>query len=254
MQQRRAIQQAAEDGDGPHSQRQKAIGCLVDAVGGGEIGVGVINRAALGLFPAVVEMSRQHFELEVEYRFEQADLHQAALPGEAAADEAGEDALHQMRAGEEIHHCQAEGRRRAVGIAIEPDEAGYRLQQQVLARLVDPGTFIAVAGDFAIDDAGIDGADGFVIEAQPRHDARAEVLHDDIGLFDELLGALEIGWVFQIGGIAFLVAVDGMEERAFAVQFELGDIELAAEVATVGPFDLDDARAEIGQPQRGRRT
>ena len=207
--------------------------------------MGVVDCAALRQFAAIIEMRGQHLKLEVQDRFQQADLHQTALAGDAAPHQTSQYPLHQMRAGEEIDHRQTKGRRRAVGVAIQPHQPGYGLQQQVLPRLVDPGSLVSVAGDFAKDDARVDVADGGVVQAQARHDARTKVLHDDIGSGNQRLDARQIGGVFQVGGKALLVAVDGMEERAFAVQFQLGDIQLAAEVAAVGTLDLDDARAQI---------
>jgi hypothetical protein len=48
--------------------------------------VGVVDRAPLRQFAAVVEVCGQHLELEVEHRFQQADLDQPSLAGDPTAD------------------------------------------------------------------------------------------------------------------------------------------------------------------------
>ena len=45
-----------------------------------------------------------------------------------------------------------------------------------------------------------------------------------------------------------------MKQRRIAADLGVGEIEPAAEVAAVRAFDLDHARAEIAEPQRGERA
>jgi hypothetical protein len=45
-----------------------------------------------------------------------------------------------------------------------------------------------------------------------------------------------------------------MKERRVAVEGEVGNIELSAEIAFVRTLDLDNAGAEIGQTQRSGRA
>src|SRR3546814_5809746 len=45
-----------------------------------------------------------------------------------------------------------------------------------------------------------------------------------------------------------------VEQRRGAVHIGIGQIQRAADVARPRPFDLDDARAEIAEPQRRRRA
>src|SRR5690606_31077017 len=96
---------------------------------------------------AVVEMGGEHFELQVEDALEEADLYESALAGQATAHEAGEDAPHEVRAGHQVGDGEAHRHGTLIGVAREPGEAGERLRQQVLARLVPPRTAVAVAGD-----------------------------------------------------------------------------------------------------------
>jgi hypothetical protein len=61
--------------------------------------MGIADGASLRRFFSIVEMSGDDLELEIEDGFQQADFHSPAFVGHATADEAGEDALHQMSAG-----------------------------------------------------------------------------------------------------------------------------------------------------------
>ncbi len=43
-----------------------------------------------------------------------------------------------------------------------------------------------------------------------------------------------------------------MEQRGIAAELGVGEIEPPAEIAAIRPLDLDDARAEIAEPQRSK--
>jgi hypothetical protein len=45
-----------------------------------------------------------------------------------------------------------------------------------------------------------------------------------------------------------------VEERGIAADLGIGQIQAAAEIAAIGPLDLDDSGAEIAQPQRAIGT
>jgi hypothetical protein len=60
--------------------------------------------------------------------------------------------------------------------------------------------------------------------------------------------------VLEIGGEAFLVPIDRMEEGALAFDPEIRDVELAADVTTLRAFNLDHAGSEIGESHGGCRA
>ena len=91
-----------------------------------------------------------------------------------------------------------------------------------------------------------------VIEAELRQRSRTEVLDDHVALRDQLLEQPPSLRVLEVDGDAFLVAIDAQEVRAFA--FEERRAPGARIVAFARLFDLDHARAHVGQQHRAVGT
>ena len=72
----------------------------------------------------------------------------------------------------------------------------------------------------------------------------------DVGLAEQCPQRRQIVRVLQVDREAFLGAVDGVEDGRIAADLGVAEIEPARQVAAVRPLDLDDAGAEIEQPQR----
>ena len=89
-----------------------------------------------------------------------------------------------------------------------------------------------------------------VVEAEPLDDAGPEILDQHVGLGEQPRQRLEVGRILQVDGKAFLVAVDGVEDGRVAADLGVAEIEPPRQVAAIRPLDLDDAGAEIEQPQR----
>ena len=248
-----AAEQFSKLRDGGHGQRQVTVGCCVDSVGCTEIRMGVIAGRAFGLAAAVLEEHGQRFELEVDNRLEHADLHEAAFARNASTDEAGKDSLHQVGTGTNIGDGETHGHGSVAGIATEPGQPAHGLQQKILAGLASPGALAAIACDDAINNVGAQRPDRFIIEAEPFHDAGPEVVHEYIGLRDQAANIIGVLQRLKISRKALLIAIDGMKQCRLAVEFGIRDVELSANVACAGTFDLDDAGAEIGESQAGRR-
>ena len=253
VEQRLAAEQLTELGDGAHGQRQVAVRRPVDAVGCAEVGVRVVAGRALNLLAAVLEVHRQRFELEVDDRLEHADLDQTALSGHAPPDQAGENALHQVRAGEDIGDREAHGHRAVARVAAEPGQATERLQQQVLPGLVFPRPLLAVTGDHAVNDLRVDRLHALVVEPVFLHHARTEVVDQNVGGRDQTLQLLTVVGVFQLGLETLLVAVDRVENARLPVEFPVGNVQLPTDVAAAWALDLDHAGAQVGQPEARRR-
>jgi hypothetical protein len=114
-------------------------------------------------------------------------------------------------------------------------------------------TLVAIAGDAAIDDLRIESPNRRVVEPEALDDAGAEILDDDIGALQKLPQYGEVLRILEVDRKTFLVAIDGMENRGVAPYFGVAEIEAARKVAAIRTLDLDDARAEIHEPQRGVR-
>ena len=101
---------------------------------------------------------------------------------------------------------------------------------QVMASRAAPGPVLAVARNRAVDDSWIDARDGVVTQPEPRHDARAKLLDEDIRAGEQRLQLLAIVRSLQIRTRRFFPrlssARDGMSSYARA-------------------FDLDDLRARF---------
>ena len=95
------------------------------------------------------------------------------------------------------------------------------------------------------------GADGFIPETELVHHSRTKVFNQHVRLGDEVADFLQIGMILEVCGIALLVAVDRVEERAVTLDAEVGDIQLPADVAGAGTLDLDHARAKVREAHGG---
>ena len=98
----------------------------------------MLTALRCGRLAAVVEIGGEDLELEIEDGLEQDDLDLAAEVGDAAANQSGENALHEMRSGHHVGDGEAEGNGRLARVAVEIGQAGERLHEQVLAGLVAP--------------------------------------------------------------------------------------------------------------------
>jgi hypothetical protein len=59
--------------------------------------------------------------------------------------------------------------------------------------------------------------------------------------------------IAQIGGEAFLVAVDCVKQAVGAANLGVGQIQRPAQITLARPFDLDHSGAQIGQFQAAER-
>src|SRR6185312_2122154 len=236
-----------------HGDGDKAVAGRIDAVGRGEIGVRIAERRACRNAAAVVEIGGQHLELEVDERFEETCLDVRACPRPAAPHQRGEHALNDRPAREQVRNGEAERHRALVAVAVQPHEPGARLREQVLPGKHRPWAFFAVAGDGCVDNARVDRLGALVVEPQPFDDAGTEVLDDHVGLADEAFDGLDVGRILEIGGEAELAAVDGVKKGRVAANLGVGQIEAPAEIAPIGPLDLDHPRAQIAEAKRRER-
>ena len=132
---------------------------------------------------------------------------------------------------------------------VERQQPGAADVVEIVAGLVGARTGLAVAGDRAIDQPRIDRPHRLVAEPEPRHDARAELLDQHVGAFDQRLKLGAIRFALEVEHQAFLAAVEQREHRALAVETRL----VMAQVLAARPLDLDHLGAGLGQQQGGER-
>jgi len=122
------------------------------------------------------------------------------------------------------------------------------LNHRVVSRLIATRAVLAEAGDRAEDEPWMLRGERRVVEAEPRHRTRAEVLDNDVGLVDQLAENSPAFGGLEVEREAFFVAVDTEEVRAF-----LADERWSPSpgvVAPAGLLDLDDTGAHVGQQHR----
>lgn len=195
-------------------------------------------------------MRGQHLELKIDQRLQQARFDMAARAGHAAPHQCGKDPLRGGGARQHVGDRQAEGHRTLVLVAVQPHHAGTGLRQQILPGPLDPGAFLAIAADRGIDQARIDLAHRLKIEAQPLDDAGPKILDQHVGLGQQAAQRRKVGHVLEVDGKTFLGPVDGMEDGGIAADLGVAEIKPARQVTAIRPLDLDDAGAEVEQPQR----
>ena len=134
--------------------------------------------------------------------------------------------------------------------AGDGEEAALALDQQVVGLFLFIGAALAVAGDVADDQSRKALMQRLEGQAHARGGARRQVLHQHVGLGQELVEDLGSGVLFHVQAQAFLRAVGPDEMRGQPID---PLVVAAGEVAGTGPLDLDHPCAEVGQLARAER-
>ena len=103
--------------------------------------------------------------------------------------------------------------RLAVGLADQAEHPGQRQIVHVVGGQVAVRPAMAEARERAVDEAGVDGAHGLVVGAEPLHHLGPEPLHEDVGLGGEAPEHLLRLGLLQVEGDRALVPVDVREGR-----------------------------------------
>src|SRR5215471_11021840 len=111
---------------------------------------------------------------------EQRGLHPLAAPRALAREERRDDALGGERCGVVVGGRGPEIDRRAAE-ALERHQTAERLEDRIEARTIGVRSGRAEGRNRRIDEARVDGAQTLIADAEPLGDARAHVLHDDVG-------------------------------------------------------------------------
>jgi hypothetical protein len=213
-----------------------AVGGDVEhAVGGGE-GAGGGGSAVLvphGLRLAVADqVVGDHPAHSAQRGVEHADVEEGPFTGAMLAKQGAGDRERGGQAADGVAHrvtgAQGCGLRGA-GNAHDPGEP---LDDLVVGGSPAVGPGGAEAGDRAVDQAGIVGAESLPAEAQPLQDAGPEVLQEHVGVSKEPLEHLPSGVALEVDRHRSFAGVLGQERdaQALAGQLRIG-AELAGEVA-----------------------
>ena len=126
-------------------------------------------------------------------------------------------------------------------------QSRHALGNEVEAAALAIGAGLAEAGDGGVDQARVAGRQRRPPETQPLERAGPEILDQDVGAIDQLqqLGLAGLG--LEVDDDRALVAVPDHEGRAFAAHEGRHATRI---VAAVGPLDLDDVGAVVGQQHR----
>src|ERR1700722_15282399 len=127
--------------------------------------------------------------------------------------------------------------------ALRRHHARARLQQRIEARLMVIGAAVAERVDRHVDEAGIRFRERVVIEAEALHATRAEIFHDQVGLFREAVDDVEALTIVEVDRKAALALVPSEKTQT----------ETAKGVA-IQIFDFDYLGAELRENHRTVRS
>ena len=152
----------------------------------------------------------------------------------------GRDIRHQHRR----HHGAIPGAHR------EGKHPGFADIVEVVGGDVALRTRLAETGDRAVDDPGIDLPHRLRIQPEARHHARAELLDEDVGAFEERSEPRLVGLLLEVEHERLLAPVEHREVDALPAPSR----HVAAHFLAARPFDLDDLGARLREHQGRHRT
>ena len=183
---------------------------------------------------------------------EQRDLDLLPAAGRVPRIERQGDALRRHHRGGEIGDRGADARGRTAGVAGQVHQPGLALHDQVVAGPSGIGTAAAEARDRTVDEPRMPRRHRFVVEPEPRHGARPEVLDQDIGTPEQPPQHRLPLLALQVEGATALAAVDRQVVRRLAP--EKRRAERARLVAPAGLLDLDDVGAHVAEALGAERS
>jgi hypothetical protein len=154
-----------------------------------------------------------------------------------------EDAGERKQSGAEIGDGQTDLHRWTSGLAGDGHDAARALRDEIETAFGGGRPGLTVAGNRRIDQPRIRGGQRGVIEAQPLHHTRAEVLDQHVGPAGHLCERRATRGGLQIEHDAALAAVDGVERAAVAS----ARASHRARRVTGRWLDFDHARAHVAQ-------
>ena len=204
--------EAGEHGAAGGGDVDVSVGGFVDA-GGHEGGVVVAGLGGdFGVDGPAGGLEVEHGDLG----FEEGGVDPLAFAGAFAFEEGDEDGLGEEVAGGEVGDGDADADGAVAGESVDGHDAAEALGDLVDAGAPGVGAVLAEAGDAAVDDAGVAGAAGGVVDAEAAFDVGAVVLDDDVGALDEGEEDVDGLGLLEVEGEGALVAVEVEEVGGLA--------------------------------------
>ena len=155
--------------------------------------------------------------------------------------------MRREQAGGKVGDRNADPHRPLAGLPGDRHQPAHALRDLIEAGPLGVGSALAETGNAGIDDARVELRERLVVDAQPFLHAGAEILDDDVGLFDHPLEGREAFRRLEIERHAALVAVQVLEIGTFARPPH-------AFLVARRLLDLDDVGAPIGELARAGRA
>src|SRR5215475_10188515 len=190
--------------------------------------------------------------LEIEHedlRLQQRGGNLLALAGLLPLQQRHEDAEGAEQAGGKVGNGNADPHRSSPWLTGDGHEATETLRDLIEARTVAIGAVLAEPGNAGVDEAGIDLAEGRVIDPEAGLHIGAEVLDHHVGFGSEATKGCSSRRRFEVERNAALVAMQVLEIRTVA-----GAAQTFPRVQVLGELDLDDIGTPVGKLTHGGRT
>ena len=158
-----------------------------------------------------------------------------------------------MQPGGQVGDADAGRGRRVLLATAEAGETGQRLDEQVLAGPPDVRAVLAVADAGAVHEPRVPLRERLVAQPEPLHDARPEVLDDDVGLVDQAKRDVDAVGRLEVEDDAALVPVVRDERDAHPADVGVLQRVAAHPVARRG-LDLDDLSPQVAEDLGGERA
>src|SRR5690606_7768274 len=229
-----------------------AVGHREDLVGH-QAGVGV---AVAVRDLAVGEVAGDLVAAQGDDAVQQGHVDVLPLAGYRAMVQRGQDGDGGVHAGDDVGDGDAGFLRAAAGQVVafagDAHQPADGLEHEVVAGLAGAGAVLAVAGDGAVHQARVDGAQAVVVQAVAPQVADFVVLYQDVAARGQFAHQLLPGRAGDVDGDGLLAAVGGgvVGRVGGVVAMRVagpGRAPGARVVAAAGALDLDDFGAQVGQ-------
>ena len=150
-------------------------------------------------------------------RFEERCLDTLTCPGAPACNQRQQDGLIAVHRGADIAHRNARSCRRRAGRSRHVHDADESLHDRIVRRLIPARPAVAESGNRAIDEARVDLAHNFVINAKTLRHAASVIFDQYVGGPAQFEQGLEAFRGFQIEHDRALVTIDRQKFGALIV-------------------------------------
>ena len=138
-----------------------------------------------------------------------------AFAGAVAMGDGGQDGGGGVEAGQHVGQRHADLLRPGAGLGVaaagDRHQPAHALDQEIVAGPGRVGAGLAEAGDGAIDQAGVDGAQAVVVEPVRLEAAHLEILDDDVAVGSQAVDQVLAAGLGEVDRDAALVAVGAQE-------------------------------------------